>query len=525
MTLEPCALRDRPSTRRMALLICAALSTSCARTPPAPQSRPDHLLIMVFDQMRPDYIDRFDLTHFKRLRATSRHYPDAYVGHLAAQTVVSHLVIPTGLPPKELPWQEDVLVDREGLLGRPDAPYKTDDLTREQMWGLLNRIPRQQFLQARIRDSLGPVFSIGEKNYAAIVFGGPYASTIVTLAKEKGKCTPEGVNVPSYIADNPRFTLECAETYGTGISTIYALDGSRYVPGNDASRPGGDIWTADVALEVMRHESWSGLFLTFGGIDRVAHMLGEQDGEGLASVQSQYRLGDVLRTADAQLGRILDELDSRGLADRTMVVVTADHGGQRHDAYLGNNKFQSCCPYENVTDQAEPPYWLQHLNNVGKLLSAYVDSNISLWLADRSESNERALIRGLQDVSGVTEIYAKRTTPRLRSGQAGGGSRYEQVYANLEMQSASFQSWARQHSDELVNTMGGVSGPDLIALLADGFGFGRIGGHGGAQEKVQRIPMIIRVPGEAASTRTLPLRLRDVAPEVASILGLTSDGR
>ena len=520
MTLHACARRSRRSTRGLTLLVCvSSLLTMCARTPPTPGARPDRLLIMVFDQMRPDYIDRFDLTHFKRLRATSRHYPDAYVGHLAAQTVVSHLVIPTGLPPKELPWQEDVLVDREGLLGRPDAPYKTDDLTRDQMWELLNRIPRQQFLQARIRDSLGPVFAIGEKNYAALVFGGPYASAIVTLAKDKGKCTPDGVNVPSYVTDNPRFTLECAETYGTGLSTVYALDGSRYVPGNDPSRPGGDVWTADVALEVMRRESWSALLLTFGGIDRVAHMLGEQDGEGLASVPSLYRLRDVLQTADAQLGRILDELDARGIADRTMIVVTADHGGQRHDVYLGNNRFQSCCPYANVADAAEPPYWLQHLNNVGKPLSAYADSNISLWLADRSESNERALIRGLQDVSGVTEIYVKRTT--------GGGSRYEQVYANLETQSAAFRSWARQHSDELVNTMGGVSGPDLIALLADGVGFGRIGGHGGAQERVQRIPMIIRVPGEAPSTRTLPLRLRDIAPEVASVLGLANqrDGR
>jgi hypothetical protein len=48
------------------------------------------------------------------------------------------------------------------------------------------------------------------------------------------------------------------------------------------------------------------------------------------------------------------------------------------------------------------------LNNVGKLRTAYADSDITLWLSDSSESNERALIHGLQDVSGVTEIYAKR---------------------------------------------------------------------------------------------------------------------
>jgi hypothetical protein len=272
--------------RLLTVIVGAALLLpACARTQPSAHSKPDHVLVMVFDQMRPDYIDRFNLEHFKRLRASARNYPDAYVGHLASQTVVSHLVIPTGLLPRDLPWLEDVLLDAEGTLGKPDAAYKTDDLTRDQMWRLLERVPKQRFLQSRIRDALGPVFAIGEKNYAAVTFGGPYASAIVTLAKAKGRCTPDGVNVPRYIADNPRFSLDCAETYGTGLSTIYALDGSRYVPGNDASHAGGDVWTADAALEVMRRESWSGLFLTFGGIDKVAHMLGEQDGPGLASVR------------------------------------------------------------------------------------------------------------------------------------------------------------------------------------------------------------------------------------------------
>jgi hypothetical protein len=497
----------------LTLVVGATLAlAACTRVEPVSRPRPDHLVVMVFDQMRPDYIDRYDLENFKRLRAKSRHYPEAYVGHLASQTVVSHLVIPTGLPPKDLPWLEDVVVDAEGALGKPNAAYKTDDLTRDQMWRLLERVPRGRFLQSRIQDALGPVFAIGEKNYAATVFGGPYASAIITLAKAQGRCTPDGVNVPAYITGNPRFTLECAETFGTGLPTIYALDGSRYVPGNDALRPGGDVWTADAALEVMRRESWAGLFLTFGGIDRVAHMLGEQDGPGLSSVPSQYRLADVLRIADAQLGRILDEIDTRGLANRTMVVVTADHGGQRHDAYLGNNRFQSCCPYENVADPPEPPYWLQHLNHVGKLQTGYADSNISLWLADQSASNERAMILGLEDVSGVTEIYAKR--------KIGADYGYQQVHSQLDSQSPAFRSWAYKHSAELVDTMAGPSGPDLVALLADGFGFGRIGGHGGAQEKVQRIPMIIRVPGETPSTRTMALRLMDLAPEITKTLGL-----
>lgn len=254
------------------------------------------------------------------------------------------------------------------------------------------------------------------------------------------------------------------------------------------------------------------LFLTFGGIDKVAHMLGEQDGGGLTRVPSEYRLADVLRIADEQLGRILDELQTRGLTDRTMVIVTADHGGQRNDSYLGNNRHQFASAPVNVSDPIDPPYWLRHLNEVGRVKTAYVDSSVSVWLADRSPANELAVSRGLQDISGVTEVYARRN--------AAGRFLYEQVYSNLDAQSPAFRRWALRHSAELVNTMAASSGPDLVALLADGFGFGRIGGHGGAQEKVQRIPMIVRVPGEVPSTRTSSLRLMDLAPEIIRVMDL-----
>src|SRR5437867_12889847 len=81
-------------------------------------------MILVFDQMRPDYIDRFGLENFKRFRGSSRNYPEAYVGHLGSQTVVSHLVISTGLLPKWLPWQDDAIFDEKGPLENPARPMK-----------------------------------------------------------------------------------------------------------------------------------------------------------------------------------------------------------------------------------------------------------------------------------------------------------------------------------------------------------------------------------------------------------------
>src|SRR5687768_4321340 len=509
----------RPGVARRPLIVVAgviaALSLAgCSVQAHGAEAAPDHVLLMVFDQMRPDYIDRCDLKNFKRLRASSRHYPDAFVGHLSSQTVVAHMVIPTGLRPGALPWVDDVLVGVDGTIGKPGAAYNTGKLTRDQTRQLLKKIPREQFLPARIQDTLGgKVFAVGTKDYAAEFLGGPYASSIVRLgAPADGRCAPAGVNVPAYITSNPRFTVECTQTYGTDFTTIYKLDGSRYVPGNDAARLGGDAWTADAAIEIINRETWSGMFLTFGGIDKIAHMLGEHEGRGLQSVPSEYHLADMLRIADEQLGRILYALDERGLTDRTLVVVTADHGGQKNEVYLGNNGTQTCCPFANDDKPVKAPYWLEHLTQIGSLRTAYAATSVTLWLDDHSAKNEQAITRGLKDVSGITEIYALRRT--------GDVYRYEQVLSALARQPAKFQSWARRHSAELMATMAGPAAPDLVGLLADGVGFGRIGDHGGAQELVQRIPMIIRVSGEKPRRLPAPLRLMDLAPEITKILGL-----
>jgi len=490
-------------------LTLSACDTRAARKAAAA----DHVMILVFDQMRPDYIDRFGLENFKRFRGSSRNYPEAYVGHLGSQTVVSHLVISTGLLPKWLPWQDDAIFDEKGTLGKPGAAYEATTLTRAQFWRLLAQIPMEQFLPSRIRDKFGgKIFAVGEKNYATELLGTPAADAIITLGKASGRCTPDGINVPAYISSNARFSLECENGFGTSFSTIYSLDGSRYVPGHDPAHLGGDVWTADAAIEIMSRENWSGMFLTFGGIDKIAHMLGELDDQGLTSIPSEYHLTDALRIADEQLGRLVNALDAHKLLDRTLIVVTADHGGQKNEVYLGNNKYQSCCPFENSTAKVEPPYWIEHLNQLGKLKAGYQDTSIKLWLADKSAAAEQAMVRGMADISGMTEVYA------LRRSNA--EFRYERVFSRLDSQSARFQAWARRHNAELLATMASDSAPHLIGLLADGFGFGRIGDHGGAQEKVQRIPMIIRVPGERAATLPQPLRLVDLSSEITDVLGL-----
>jgi hypothetical protein len=201
------AATERIRLWRIAGLIAVVISlpVSCSErrsnNPSSVGLVPDHLLVLVFDQMRPDYIDRFGLRNFQSLRASSRHYPEAYVGHLGSQTVVSHLVIPTGLLPKALPWQDDVMLDRAGTLGKPGAAYETGRLTREQFWKLLAPLPSTRYVGNRIRHKHGgKIIAVGEKNYAALMLGTPWA----TLATFGHRRTDRGDHAARFRLTEPR---------------------------------------------------------------------------------------------------------------------------------------------------------------------------------------------------------------------------------------------------------------------------------------------------------------------------------
>src|SRR5262249_19557272 len=86
----------------LAPILCLAVFSSCIHQEPRPDREsllphtPKRVMILVFDQMRPDFVDRFDLKHFKWLAENGVSFPQAYVGDLGSITVVSHAVITSG---------------------------------------------------------------------------------------------------------------------------------------------------------------------------------------------------------------------------------------------------------------------------------------------------------------------------------------------------------------------------------------------------------------------------------------------
>ena len=500
---------------RILLFIVTASLSACSQSSvnqSAMPRTPDHLVLMVFDAMRPDYIDRFNLKNFKKLRSLSQNYSEASVGYIGAETVVSHLVIPSGRKPKDLPWGDDVMFDRQGALGEPGRFYASGDLSFDQLTKLMNTLPSSQFLSFELKKKLGgKVYAIGQKNYATTVMGTPEADAIITIKKKNGRCSVDGLHVPTRLAAMDRFNLDCSQKYGTE-NTFYPYDGNRFVPGNDPLHIGGDAWVADMAFEVMDQKDWSGLFLTFGSIDKVAHQLGEQDGarpSPTQNVQTPYTLPILLQIADIQLGRILDRLERDRLLDRTMIVVTADHGGQSNYQYLGNGKTSKWGPIKDES-QDETPAYVRSFTKFKGVKFSYEDSAIRTWL--EPDADLKHIVAAMKKVPGIIEIYHLKNIDQKWV--------YQNIFSSLKKLPKPARQWALRNNANIVDAAANESAPTLMGLLADNVGFDLMGDHGGAQEHVQRVPLIMFIPELPGKDILEEIHLYDVKSKIEKVLQL-----
>lgn len=68
------------------------------------------------------------------------------------------------------------------------------------------------------------------------------------------------------------------------------------------------------------------------GSTGLAMLRGPDDEAGVRRIRAAYY--GLMAEVDAQIGRLLDGLDARGMADRTLVILTSDHGDMLGDHWL-----------------------------------------------------------------------------------------------------------------------------------------------------------------------------------------------
>ena len=557
------------SRRRMLFVaFVVSLTAVAVLVPPAqPQSnRPSHVVIIVLDQARPDTIDRYDMENVQELQRQGASFPNALVGHMAAETVISHNVITSGLLPKDMGWSDEVYRDSANVLGAPGAYYVTSSMSCVEFGKLIDAggYPKlQDYLDSGFGET-SAFASIAQKRTSACTSGQTGS------AVDDGTATPDpediifqirGSNVsalcgdgwrrPEYIGvprtyfeftddcTDPWWTFQGAGAYETGAITpanIYPLDGNRFVPGFDPDHIGGDTWSANAAIRFIENEpDWRGLMVSLGGIDKLGHMWGPEDegepGAAPGSEEEMRHLPFIAKNADEQVGRIVDALRESALLDDTLIVITADHAAMTGRPFHGvlapgvdnptcappSTGIRSDCNWYFGSDADEiyrdPSPAVAELRDAlaGNLDFSYQDGHIAVWLHDNSQAKKGEAAAAVLDMPGVIASYHTNAAQDdyLRFG--------------TNPMRGSERSWFVRHGDELVDTMAEPSGPDVVALLADNVTYGVIGDHGGHNKLIQNIPMVFYGPGIGSKDPNRAMRLVDVLPTILTTMGVDYD--
>jgi arylsulfatase A-like enzyme len=300
---------------------------------------------------------------------------------------------------------------------------------------------------------------------------------------------------------------------------MYPEDGNRFVPGFDQAHLGGDTWAADAAMAIMQNENWSGMVVTLGAIDKIAHMWGG----GLVddavyppgSPQEMIHQRFITKNADDQLGRMLDKLRALGQLDDTLVVVTADHGQTVGEHFYGTNAPEAGNTNWYYGDSLNdgpfnaPSAALAPLLATGNVAFSYQSTAIETWLKDRSPARQLEGAQAMRTLPGVIATYIRQ------------GDRYELDSTRTSTpMTRRERRWWRRHGQELVDTMAADYSADVVGLLADRTSYGVYGDHGGAQEEVQRIPMVFWADGLRHASPGARFRSVDILPTVLRTLGL-----
>ncbi len=575
------------ATAVAAALSVSGVSASGSPYPPKPSTSADRVLIVLFDQMLPQYADQFRMPNYRKLRGAGTNYKQAYLGYMASETVLAHNVITSGLYPKNMGYTDEAYRDVSDVFGKNCDPvtlvcspqmHITGDLSLADFATIEKNHGKTYPKLADYLHKAHPgskFITVGEKSYAVEAATGETGDIAVRLSSRRSDVTsdaptgcrnlsipgvpgngqwrsPAGKAVPDYLTlpdkTDPKLcgryfiNADKNNDYGTKAafpSWLYPNEGNRTVPGNDPEHLGGDTWAADAAIEMMGKENWSGMFVTLAGIDKAGHMWGAQADKApkhCTTLADQTHVKCNAENADVQLGKMLaavKKVDAKR-GGKTLVVLTADHGATYGQHFYGktaagdgDSNWYYAPPALGVWDAgsaatapdkvtySRPSPAVAQLNADGNVQFSYQSTAIESWLIDNSLAKKKQGAANMQKMPGVIASYYRV------------GDHFKLHGANA--MTSSERSWWKAHGQEIVNTIAGDDGPDVVGLEHDRSSYGVYGDHGGAQETVQRVPMVFWSPGMKGDTTKESFRTTDVMPTILKAMGIKAitkmDGR
>jgi hypothetical protein len=211
-------------------------------------------------------------------------------------------------------------------------------------------------------------------------------------------------------------------------------------------------------------------------------------------------LTDALGFVDAQVGRMLYQLNRQGLLSSTTVILSAKHGQSPIETTALKRIDDG-----NIIDAANAA-WQAHGGSGNLIAFAIDDDAMYIWLADRSPAAvsfaRTFLLNYRQPASAhAATNYRGNFVPFTRSG-----------LAHLENGPAFFGLPA---SDPRV--------PDLVGIVQHGVVYtghtAKIAEHGGADPQDRHVPIVVFGAGVSHAVEKADVETTQIAPTILTLLG------
>ncbi len=545
MTAMRTHTRHAPLARARAVgLALAAWLAVASPVSAAPAARPRLIVLLVVDQMRADYLERYG-EYFsgglRRLASKGAVFSQAAYPYLQTVTCTGHATIATGVLPsahgmilnswwdrgarREIPCTFDAAASKVGAeTGKAPKSGGGDSARLLAVPTLADELRAQQSEAPRI-------VSVSLKTRSAIMMAGHGADAALWF--DKGRW----ITSSAFSAEVPAFATAFAAAHPIDFAhqpawqrlrplADYAFtdDGVGENPprgwsprfphafaddGNAAElwthSPAADEHVVDLAIAAVGALGMGGrpattdfLGLSFSTLDLVGHAFGPRS----------HEIQDILFRLDRTLERLFVALDRAVGVGRYAVALTADHGVAPLPEQMTALGFDAGrVPLDDLKERLQGA--LARLFGAGKFVDAidYTDIYFAPGIFDRLRARPQDLASVSDLVRGTPGVAAVFTTDQLRSPGAGCDTLCRAAVASH---------------------FPGRSGDLILAPKPYWITTGKGTTHGSANAYDQRVPVIVLGPGVKPGVYPRPASPLDVAPTLAELAGITlarPDGR
>lgn len=448
-----------------------------AGRPKVAPSGPDHLVLIVLDGARPDYFNVPGIPHVRAFIQRATTYKNAWDGILEAETPPGHLTITTGSEP------------RDGLIpgfswANSQHHYETLFDPRKIRAGDMEKIVRASGVptiagQVKKKFPSAKVVALGGyKYYADDALGGPYSDLTMYYDLTHRGWAP--VYIPARPAPPKGLMTKSSLIYKTKTTHLPLGIGNSYA-----------MRLADATFKRMKPKV---MLVNLPEFDRPL-------GHDLGSTRDMKAVRTLMQRFDKDLATMENAYKQAGLLDRTVFVITADHG---------------MMPVSWRVKRHLIPNTIRRAG--GQIAYGNYTTADYIWLANPGKA--RVVAKALVKLNNryIQSVYYKTGTgSKAHFVRASSTSRF--LVPGIDA--------ANQY---LLNTFNSPRGPNLVLLAAEGADtigdtpYQWKGNHGGANWSSQSVPLYIAGPGvRSGYISSYPARLMDIAPTVLNLLG-TSPG-